>query len=837
MAMLDKCKQVVRAKAQELGREGLKDSDLKAISDRLDSTMRRMAQEDPKAWMQKPQSLRVSLAAERIISDLQHEAARKVENVERQALASIATDNRIKRIQDSYRNAPGHDGTRAEALKQEFNLADQDIKSIRREAMGNLMATIEAAGDKQGAGMGRKLLMTLFDAENPLMTRDLTREIFANADGHTGNKAAQEGARAWLDSIENLRQRFNLAGGDVRQLQYGYIPQPHDVSKVRKATAEGWVEKTLPLLDRRRYLREDGTRMDDNEVKLLLANAWESIATEGQNKTEPGQFVSPGKRANKGQDERQIHFKDGDAYIAYMRQFGSGSMFDAMMGHVSGMARDIGLVERYGPDPSAQARLQFDLAKREDGNQVGLGSINPETYWKIISGQTGMPESEPLSRLASTVRNIMTAAKLGGALFTSFADLGTIAVTAGYNRLPYFQLLKDISISHGREAKELMASHGMIAESLEHALNRWSGDQLSGSWSGKMANSVMKWSLLNAWTDGLRQGFKMTMNAKLAELAKKPWAELTEFDRRHLTRGGISEADWAVLNKVQPTVFRGRELLTPDAIRATGAEGSVQLANRILGFVQDESEYAVVNPDIRTRAITTFGGLQAGTVGGEIARSVMQFKSFPIAMLTRHWTRALESGAEGGPMVANRYAYAMALMATLTGLGAITVQSKQMLQGQDPIDMRNPRFWAKAAASGGAWGIAGDLVLVDPSNSAGDSMGTLAKNLAGPAIGTVGELIAKDVIENGWQFAEGKDTHVAAELAQWVKSNTPGASLWWVRPMIDHGFMNQMNEAMSPGYLGRMQQRAYQNWGAQYFWAPQDAMPDRAPDLAKAVGQ
>jgi hypothetical protein len=50
------------------------------------------------------------------------------------------------------------------------------------------------------------------------------------------------------------------------------------------------------------------------------------------------------------------------------------------------------------------------------------------------------------------------------------------------------------------------------------------------------------------------------------------------------------------------------------------------------------------------------GGQQAGTWGGELARTVMQFKSFPIAMFTRHWARMLEGdhGADGAPLLANR---------------------------------------------------------------------------------------------------------------------------------------------------------------------------------------
>jgi hypothetical protein len=73
------------------------------------------------------------------------------------------------------------------------------------------------------------------------------------------------------------------------------------------------VEKTLPLLDRGRYVLEDGSRMGDAEVRQMLAKAWETITTDGLNKTEPGEFRGTGARANRGSDARQIHFADGEA--------------------------------------------------------------------------------------------------------------------------------------------------------------------------------------------------------------------------------------------------------------------------------------------------------------------------------------------------------------------------------------------------------------------------------------------------------------------------------------------------------------------------------------------
>lgn len=842
--MKPQCAQAITAAAQAIGRAVPTARQLQAIEDSISARMKALSKNGARpGWQALTQAERMQEAAASLMADIERDAQRKVDNAARQVNTAAATDARIKALQADNAGTHHRDGTRAKALKGDYRNTNTMMAGERKIAQGGMFNLIEAAGDKKGVGVGRAWLMRLFDAENPAMTKDIIREVFKNADGSSGNDMAKTAARAWLDTIETLRQRFNAAGGDVGQLLYGFIPQPHETSAIRKAGREAWALFTMQHLDRGQYVHEDGTRMDDNAMLDFLHHSYDTLATEGVNKKEPGAFTGAGSRANRGGDERQLHFADGDAWSAYAAQFGKGTMYDAMMAHISGMVRDTVLIERYGPDAAANARLQFDLAAAEDGTKpgalVGKMAINPETYWDMISGKTGAPVDEGLARTFETVRNLQTAAKLGGAVISSVTDVGTLALTAGYNRLSYWQLLKDIGSQATKDTRDFMSSHGMIAEAAASSMNRWSGDHLGAGWSGKMANSVMRLSLLNAWTDGLRQGFTMTMNGKLAELAKGDWASLSGFDRSRLTRAGFTEADWSALTGVAPTQFKGRELLTPQAIKASGIDGADQLAAKVFGYIHDESEYAVLNPDMATRAIITHGGRQAGTWGGEIDRTIMQFKSFPIAMFTRHWSRMLEGdhGTDGAPVLASRTAYGFALMATLTGLGAVATQEKQILQGKDPIDMHKGRFWAKALAQGGGFAIAGDLFLVDPADSGTDAATNAIKNFAGPAFGSAAELVLKDISENVWQASEGKDTHWEAELASWAKSQTPGASLWWARPMIDHGFMNAMNESMSPGYLSRMQQRAQKSWGNGYWWRPQDTLPGRAPDLAAATGQ
>lgn len=833
---------------------------IKAIDDRISETMRRLARQDPQGWQAKSMDQRVTEAATLAMQEVQAAAARKVENAQRQVLKTLETTNRIATQQQL------HNGwSRSRALVEDLTHTQHYIEGLKKEAVGSLMDLIDAAGSKQGAGAGRRVLQMLFDAENPQMTRDLTAEIFAGTTGRSGNPEAKAGARAWLDTIEAMRQRFNAAGGDVGRLDYGYLPQPHDQARIRDVGADAWAAKTLDKLDRTRYLREDGTLMNDAEVLGLLRASWETLATDGLNKTEPGAFRGNGARANRGSDSRVLHFKDGDAFLAYNAEFGRGSMYDAMIGHIGAMARDIGLVERMGPNPENQFRLQLDLAERADGVIRTSFANKPQAYWSILTGKTGADANGKiwtpmtpftgqyanLANFGQHARNIQTFAKLGGAVLSSITDLGTIMVTTGYNKLSYWDLLKNTATAAGADAKEFANMHGLIAESMTQDLNRWQGENIANNWSGRLANATMRLSLMNAWTDTLRRGFSLTMQAGLGKLAGKDWASLTEWDRSHLQRKGITPDDWAVISAAKLTEYRGQQMLTPESIAATGDPRAAEVTAKVLGLITDESEYAVINPDIATRAIQTWGGQQAGTGVGELARATMQFKSFPTAMMSRHWRRILDApaGIEGapgvvggqfgalgvGPVTVNRAAYIAALMLTTTALGAISFQLKQIKDGKDPVDMTTPKFWIRAAAQGGGAGFVGDLILGDTTQDRGQ-LDTLGRLALGPSFGSLADVweLGKGNID---EWLAGKETHFWAEALKFAKGHAPLVNIWYGKAALDHLLLHSVQENLSPGYLDRMRKRAQKDWEQDYWWEPGEAVPERMPDFGAVAGQ
>lgn len=828
--------QCIQAVQQAAGRT-LTQAQIKNIDDRMAATMRNIARRDPQAWMGKSADQRVIEGAQQAMADIQAEAALKVQRAQLQIVKTAAMDTRVTDLMASY------GANRSTGLVREMDQTSHYVDGVKRDYMRQLTDLVDAAESGQGASGLRRTAMFLWDVENPTMTRDLALEIFANGKAGTGNAIARQGAEAWLKVIESMRQRFNAAGGDVGKLDYGYLPQPHDQGKVRSAGRDAWAQKTLPLLDRSQYMLEDGSRMSDVEVLDVLRASWETISSAGQNKTQPGQFRGNAARANRGSDSRTLHFKDGDSYLGYLRDFGGGSMYDAMQGHVGGLARDIGLVERYGPNPEQQMRLQFDIAERADGELKRVFGNTPKGYWAVLSGNAGHADNQRIADVAGGMRNIEVFGKLQGALLSSVTDLGTFFVTTGFNKLPYMQALRNVGrVALNGDTRDFLTMHGVLAESMVSDLNRWSGDNIRNGWTGRLANSTMKLSLMNAWTDTLRRAFSMTMMNGMARMAKTDWAALTEYDRWRMTSKGITDADWSIIRQAQFSQHRGMDFLTPESIYATGDARAGEVVSKVLGLITDESEHAVLNPDLATQAIQSFGGQQRGTISGELARSVMQFKSFPIAMISRHWRRMLETpqGLEGAPMLANRVTYAGAMMVSLTALGAVAFQTKQIVQGKDPVDMdptENPRFWLRAMAQGGGLGIVGDLLFIDPAETYGDATATAIKNVAGPVIGSAAELSLKLGAFNVWEAASGRDTHAIAEGIQFARSHTPYVNLWYGKAALDHAGLHALQENMSPGYLSRMRQRAKKDWGQDYWWKPGTGAPDRAPDLGAAVGE
>jgi hypothetical protein len=801
----------MEAVAQAIGRN-ITQEEAVAIESRVRRAMTERARLDPEAWRSMTEADRLHAGAAGAAQQLLREASKAKQ---RTALTIVAHD----KVMNRYQTLVAEGNRPFKAVSKVLDDASRYAKGVTNEYFSGLIDALDAVHPKWLGVM-----------ERADQAAALVREIFGE---QTGNKEAAKGAKAWLETNEALRQRFNAAGGDIGELNYSHIPQPHDDLRVLRAGQEQWVKDILPKLDRSRYVDDFGNRLDDAQMTFVLESVWETITTGGLNKLEPG-VPEVGIRADRGSKARFIHFKDAEAYLTYMTSYGRGGVLSAMQSHVARMAKDIALVEEFGPNPEAQFRFLHDTARKIGGyDLVGPWAVSTNNMWDVLNGHTASISNPKLAEVAQGVRNIEVFGKLGSAFLSSITDIPTYFVTAKYNRLGFGETLTNLIRAFGGNTREYANRAGLVAESVMSDMNRWAEGNIGRGWTAKLSNATMKASLLEAWTNAIRRGFSVTMMGALGKMSRGEWSALHESDRARLMRQGVTETDFKVWKLATPESWNGSDMLTVQALRnlsetdlaAAGLtlRDQNRAVSKLLGAIVDESEYASLNQDLQTRAAAT-RGTQKGSIEGELLRSAMLFKGFPMAMISRHWGRMADTWNSGGRVSA--VGYGASLITSLTVFGALALQLKDLRDGKDPRDMDSFKFWLAAFSQGGGGGIFGDF-LFSNQNRFGNSF---IATLMGPVAGDLEDMYNLTV-GNAHQAASGEDTHIGAEGFQFAKSHLPFINLWYAKAVIDHAVLQDIQEYLSPGYLDRIRERAYTDWEQEYWWQPGETLPERAPRL------
>jgi hypothetical protein len=791
------------------------------IEERLTSNLRELARTDAN-FAGLDQAGKLKAAAE---LSLQQDTEQAAKAAQRKALNLAAQTREAAQLTTRAAELGEKDATHR-ALFERLRQVDQYVSGVRAELFGRLVDTMKAASPR-----------FLGLIENPEAVRDFVREVYGE---DTGNPIARDGAKAYLEQMEAIRQRMNAAGADIGKLDYGYLPQPHDTGAIVKAGKDKWIGSVLPKLDRSRYFNTDGTAMTDAQMVDFLDHAYDTLATEGLANREAGQRGMGSRASRFDEAHRAIHFKDPASYLGYMQEFGQGSTFEAIHNHVNAQAKNIGLMESFGSNPSTTYQLLKDTSEIEDSRVAGRKrsgvyqfGATTDMVWDVLNGTVATPVNPRAAAIGRAIRNWTSATKLGGVMLSSINDAPTWLATARYNGVPLGKSLRNLLSSlTGKHLTDDAARLGLAVESMAGEMQTWHADTLRQDWAGKIANATMKLQLVESWTHRLRAGLGLMLQDQLATLKNTDWAALSDFDRERFKRAGLTEKDWQIWQAATPENIRGRELLTANAIRDvhgfTDAEVNSAVA-KMLGFIDNEAKTAVLAPDVVTRATITQGA-KAGTLGGEIGRSLMLFKSFPLAMVLRNLERIRSI-----PSAKGKVAYSLALLTGLTLMGALSVELKDLVAGKNPRDATTPKFWGAAFAQGGGLGIFGDILY---TGMGGNSRGGQPNwtSLAGPVAGTAADFF-NVTLGNFGQALQGKDTKAAAELLRFARQNIPFLNIWYLKSAIDHAGFNELQDTLSPGYLARQKAAARRDWGSTYWWEPDEQTPSQMVDLTTTAGR
>lgn len=776
-----------------------------------------------------------ALASEDVLAALERNVTRKA------FLAGMAIKKRAAIEADlrGYGTATG-DARFRPVKKQAANLIDRRAAAALIDADPRARYANVEGRRKRIIGDTHRLMdsiLTDFSANlvgqvrNRARLDNMVRELF---DGGTGDRAAKEMAEAWRRASETLRQRFNKAGGDIGFRSDWGLPQSHDWKAVRRAGYGAWRDFILPRLDPKRMVdQRTGLPMTEQGLELALRDVFETIRTNGAVNITPGQ---QGGRslANARGDSRFLVFKNADSWMQYAELYGHGTPYDAMMGHIESMARDIAALEVLGPNPEATLRwvkdtmlveARLDNSPDSKASELAVrGGKQLDDLWNEYRGKHLEADNETLALVFSSLRAFQVATKLGGATLSAVTDFAFGASRRAFNGLAkggmildtgrsfadYIKLMRPGSI----EDQKLAIRRGLIAEEFASRVagqSRYMMEEMTSEWSRRLASGVLRLSLLSRHTQAMRWVYGMEALSTYTEQAGKAFGELEPALRGALQRYGINEAGWDKLRAAPMDTDRGVEWISPHNL----AEADRAIGDRFMEMIHTETDLAVPVADLKTRA--TFNTMaRRGTPLGEFERSLFLFKSFGVSVILRQSAQILAMQ----PAAAARYAGGFLIATTLAG--GLAMQLKALAAGRDPRPMEDGNFWYAALLQGGGFGIFGDFLFA-AENRAG---GGIAQTVAGPLL---------DDAQGIYNLATSDDPR--KQLVKEAKGFIPGNNLWYARAAFDRLIADQIDEAINPDIRNarRRLDRYARDQGTAYWWQPGDTAPDRAPDLANAL--
>tara|TARA_B100000787_G_scaffold169752_1_gene162108 strand:- start:79 stop:2493 length:2415 start_codon:yes stop_codon:yes gene_type:complete len=737
-------------------------------------------------------------------------------NKYQKVLQGIANENNVK-------NMKSHRKNKTTGL---LTLFVKDLRGHKGDVtwsnVDNRSSAIEGQAHSLAADMLQNLHTTHLgwgqDRDTLLAT---VREIFGEA---TGNEKAAKSGTAFSKAAEYLRERYNRAGGFIPKRNDWGMPQVHDQVKVSKAGMDAWIEYTLPRLNREAMVNADGRIMSDDELMQAMRESYKTVSTDGQNKKVPGAFSGNGKMANRHQDSRFLVFKDADSWIEYQESFGSPDFFNVMVGHIRSMSSEIAMLEILGPNPNMAFKYLSDITEN-DGN---MGMVN--SVWNVVSGSADMVDvnRESLAKGTAFTRHLLMAAQLGGAAISSITDPVYGKMTRAFNGLP---IVKSIQHTVGQlnpadESDRAFAAHlGMVMDGWSsQALvgSRFSGEMDPAGKASKISETLFRASGLTAWTQGQRNSFGLDFQWHLARQMGNPLSEVESKFQGMMRRYGITDDDWEIMRSVPLEEHGGTSYFRPQNMHDLDlpTENVDNLVTKILEAMNTEMDFAVPTPDARVRAIQTWGGKERGSFTGEAARMTMMYKSFSMTQFMTHMYR-------NGPKFVG--VYALRLGISLSVMGALAIQMKEISRGREPRQMDGAFLFA-AMMQGGGLGIFGDFIDASGVGNKSRFGNSVMATAMGPGASLVEDVVGLGV--SGFDFATdpftGDETNLGREAARFLQRYTPGNNLWYGRLLFERYLfdnLQEMTDSKAKQNRKKYERKIKTERGQDYWWKRGDSSP------------
>lgn len=819
------------------GADGLDPDALKEVRKEVNRRLRQRIAEDERA------RLDAGLAAQEVANELADELQIAAMIDKRNAFINLQ-----KRVaNEEFLNGFSDPAEGLQAMLVGINKVRQGGRlSVDAKAKGMFEQHFGAfINDLDEAGVLHAFRFQAFDRQVAQELWELGRE--GGRPGISGNRQAQEIARIVRKHEDLMVDRQNRAGSFIRKAAGYIVRQSHDVFKLRSAGYEEWKNFILPRLDDLTF-----RDVEPEEVEQFLRGIYDGLISgvhlkpQGEDASDIFQgFKGPGNLGKRLSQNRKLHFKSADDWSDYNERFGGGSLKESLIIGMERETRNVALMEQFGTNPEAMFNALVEKARRASRDDPKVserlkGNLFNQMYDEV-SGATRVPVNLSGARIGAVLRAIQNMSKLGGATISAISDIPMFASEMRYQGRGLFEAYAEAfrnSLGGFRSAdqKRLARLVGVGLDGMRgDILARFGAvDNLPGGVS-RLQNLFFRLNLLSWWTDSHKTGAGLMMASHLNDFKGVPLDGMDPDMQRVLRQFGLTDDEWGLVRaRDWFTDEEGRGYFTPDIIQQISDEeiarflgkqsvGSTtaqrfrdQLQSKFSAFFADRVDFAVPTPGAREFRLLRMG-TRPGTIMGEAMRLIMQFKTFPITVLTRPiareiYGRGADSVSQALTQGKTLVPLAHMIVAT-TVMGYLAQSAKQLVKGREPRDPTLPATWMAAMAQGGGAGIYGDF-LFGEFNRFGRSF---SSTMLGPTVGQIDDLA--DIYT---RIKQGDD--FAAQSFQTIINNAPFMNLFYTRAALDYLVLYQIQEQLNPGYLRRLERRLEDDNNQRFFLPPSEVV-------------
>lgn len=656
--------------------------------------------------------------------------------------------------------------------------------------------------------------------------------------GGSGNKVAAEAAKVF-HAIK--KKMFSDKKAVSPTLQYNkdyFFEQTHSLEKIAAAGKSVWVSDAMRLFGDKSF-----TDLDPEAKLAKFGEIYDNMNNRVYGTT------SGGDTRFKLSQSRDLIPKDWQAFADYHSKYGEGTITQVMINSILSSARDIGRIEKFGSNADAwldavHKRIGKHLTPEE---RVDLNKARLQHRGMIerVTGKLNTP-AEGVFAVIEGMQKWVSMALSGRTVISSMPDLpvaiGLLKDSIGNNSATIAsEIMTKFSkaITDPVEAKKAMLKLGIYFESYKHALARElgsgsdlnTGKGLAKKAYGLLSDNYGKIAMIDRYQLASRYAIATYLGHNLADLAEKPWDQLSKQAQEGLLRYRFQREEWPLIRlaSVELPVFGSSRKIVAASAALEIPDEAVSHYMRITDKWKSDKEIplsllnkerqsiqlkiaAMVNDHVDIGTSTTqarqqyfmWGNTETNSAEGQIRKMIGMFKGASLASMDAVRRRAASQGSTGGRIAA--------VASTASGMyfmAMLAQWASDAFQGKTPESPTTSEFHLKALARSGAAGVFGDLLARQIQADGIDNiqLKTYA-SLAGPLPGKAieGVAIAGTALKEALSGDYYKK-YPTGRAASWATGLIPYQNVFWLQGVINGTFLNTFRESLNEGMPGQVAKR------------------------------